>query len=169
MNTLQEKRTSLGLTQPQVSEALKAVEPHADIGMVSRYERGVCIPTDAQIAALEKLYGAHRADLWDIHDLDLLHMVPEYSAENQGSVPMAVDTPKKDLRSVFFKKMCYRVPRKFAETIPPDIFQVTGYSSAQSWHDACLRRLIGEYAAKCKAMKNKEVNTNEQCNQSQKA
>lgn len=60
MNTLQERRLALALTQPQVSEKLKAVEPRADVGMVSRYEKGVCLPTTAQLAALEALYGVPR-------------------------------------------------------------------------------------------------------------
>lgn len=41
MNRLQEKRLELGLTQPQVSARLKEVEARADVGMVSRYEKGV--------------------------------------------------------------------------------------------------------------------------------
>lgn len=41
MNRLQERRMVLGLTQPQVSARLKETEPRADVGMVSRYEKGV--------------------------------------------------------------------------------------------------------------------------------
>ena len=156
MNTLHEKRTSLALTQPQVSDELKKVEPRIDIGMVSRYEKGVCIPTDAQITALERLLGTNRRELWDESDLDLLHMIEDDSPPGPEEFLAESEPHKKDLRSAFFKRMCYRVPRKFAETIPADIFQVTGYSSAQSWHDACLRRLLGEYAAKCKAIKKGE-------------
>lgn len=56
-NRLQERRLELGLTQPQVSDRLKEVEPRADVGVVSRYENGVCLPTVAQITALEEIYG----------------------------------------------------------------------------------------------------------------
>ena len=165
MNTLQEKRTSLAMTQPQVSAELKKVEPRIDIGMVSRYEKGVYIPTDAQISALEKLYGAHRSDLWDVQDLDLLHLVPEYGPDqaqhftvNQDSCE--TETPhKKDLRSLVYVKKCYRVPRKFSEGLPADLFEVCGYSTGQSWFDACLRHLLSEYTAKRKAMK-KEASGN---------
>lgn len=72
MNRLQEKRLELGLTQPQVSARLKEVEARADVGMVSRYEKGVCLPTKDQLAALEELYGVPRTALYDVEDLDLL-------------------------------------------------------------------------------------------------
>ena len=51
MNRLQERRMALGLTQPQVSARLKETEPRADVGMVSRYEKGVCLPTADQLKA----------------------------------------------------------------------------------------------------------------------
>jgi transcriptional regulator with XRE-family HTH domain len=71
MNHLQEKRLALELTQPQVSARLKEVEPRADVGMVSRYEKGVCLPTGPQLSVLEELYGAARTELYDAEDLDL--------------------------------------------------------------------------------------------------
>lgn len=72
MNRLQEMRALLELTQPQVSARLKEVEPRADVGMVSRYEKGVCLPTNAQLSALEALYGVPRTELYDLEDLDLV-------------------------------------------------------------------------------------------------
>ena len=72
MNRLQERRMALGLTQPQVSARLKETEPRADVGMVSRYEKGVCLPTADQLKALEDVLGASRTELYDAEDLDLL-------------------------------------------------------------------------------------------------
>lgn len=79
MNRLQERRMALGLTQPQVSARLKETEPRADVGMVSRYEKGVCLPTADQLKALEDVLGASRTELYDAEDLDLLvaEMVPQ--------------------------------------------------------------------------------------------
>ena len=45
MNKLQERRVFLGLTQPDVSRELRKVDPRMDVGMVSRFERGACLPT----------------------------------------------------------------------------------------------------------------------------
>ena len=70
MNRLQERRMALGLTQPQVSARLKETEPRADVGMVSRYEKGVCLPTADQLKALEDVLGASRTELYDAEDLD---------------------------------------------------------------------------------------------------
>lgn len=44
MNKLQERRVFLGLTQPDVSRELRKVDPRMDVGMVSRFERGACLP-----------------------------------------------------------------------------------------------------------------------------
>lgn len=84
MNRLQEKRLELGLTQPQVSARLKEVEARADVGMVSRYEKGVCLPTKDQLAALEELYGVPRTALYDVEDLDLLEF-PRAEAPTEES------------------------------------------------------------------------------------
>ena len=118
MNRLQERRLALGLTQPQVSARLKEIEARADVGMVSRYEKGVCLPTEAQLAALEGVLQADRLELFDAEDLDLLGVL-----------------------------------REFAESLPDDLLQVCGYSSWQIWHDAAMKRLLAEYAARKRAGK----------------
>lgn len=139
----------LGLTQPQVSAKLKEAEPRADVGMVSRYERGVCLPTKEQLAALEELYGVHRTELYNVADLNLLGFgqTPSPTEESEGR-PVA---PPPSHQGRYRK--CYRISREFAESLPDDLLQVCGYSSWQSWHDAALKRLLGEYAAKSKATK----------------
>jgi transcriptional regulator with XRE-family HTH domain len=150
-NRLQEKRLALELTQPQVSARLKEVEPRADVGMVSRYEKGVCLPTGPQLSVLEELYGAARTELYDAEDLDLLgalrsaESMPDVESEGRETAPPPSHAGR-------FRK-CYRISREFAESLPDDLLQVCGYSSWQSWHDAALKRLVGEYAARCKAAK----------------
>ena len=128
MNRLQERRMALGLTQPQVSARLKETEPRADVGMVSRYEKGVCLPTADQLKALEDVLGAPRTELYD--------------------APPTAPTGR-------FRK-CYRISREFAASLPDDLLQVCGYSSWQSWHDAALKRLLGEYAARKRATKKED-------------
>ena len=54
-----------------------------------------------------------------------------------------------------FRK-CYRISREFAASLPDDLLQVCGYSSWQSWHDAALKRLLGEYAARKRATKKED-------------
>ena len=51
-----------------------------------------------------------------------------------------------------FRK-CYRISREFAASLPDDLLQVCGYSSWQSWHDAAMKRLLAEYAARKRAGK----------------
>ena len=154
-NRLQEKRLELGLTQPQVSARLKEVEARADVGMVSRYEKGVCLPTKDQLAALEELYGVPRTALYDVEDLDLLEF-PRAEAPTEESEHKATAPPPSHAGR--FRK-CYRISREFAESLPDDLLQVCGYSSWQSWHDAALKRLLGEYAARSLSMKKNEDKT----------
>ena len=85
MNRLQERRMALGLTQPQVSARLKETEPRADVGMVSRYEKGVCLPTADQLKALENVLGAPRTELYDAEDLDLLGALPTAESRSEAS------------------------------------------------------------------------------------
>lgn len=157
MNRLQERRMGLGLSQPQVSAKLKETEPRADAGMVSRYEKGVCLPTAKQLKALEDILGMTRTELYDPEDLDLLGILPAGEAHSETAKADIAPPPSHAGR---FRK-CYRISREFAESLPDDLLQVCGYSSWQSWHDAALKRLLGEYAARCRSIKKKEDNINE--------
>ncbi|MCI2057231.1 MAG: helix-turn-helix transcriptional regulator [Oscillibacter sp.] len=147
MNRLQERRLALELTQPQVSAKLKEMEPRADVGMVSRYEKGVCLPTAPQLSVLEALYGLPRTELYDLEDLDLLGCA---AAELPSQESEGVETAPPPSHAGRYRK-CYRISREFAESLPDDLLGVCGYSSWQSWHDAALKRLVGEYAARKKA------------------
>ena len=60
------------MTQGQVSARMKEKEPRVDVGMISRYEKGVCLPTRAQIEVLEEIYNQSRTELYKIEDLDLV-------------------------------------------------------------------------------------------------
>ena len=126
-NRLQERRLELGMTQPQVSERLRATEPRCDVGMVSRYEKGVCLPTKEQLSSLEVLYGIPMTEIYR-------KVVRVEPPSHLGRV-----------------RKCYRISQAFASSLPDDLLQVCGYSSWQSWHDAALKRLLGEYAARKRA------------------
>ena len=143
-NKLRARRETLGLSQIDVSQRLRTVEPRADVGMVSRYECGVCLPTRPQMEALEQTLEASRLDLYDPMDLDL--MVPEVL------FPVPKRVPKHETRrGVRTIRRCFRMSRSFAETLPADLLEACGYTSWQSWYDAAIKRLLGEYAARKKA------------------
>lgn len=61
MNRLKERRLELGLTQEAVSGVLKLVDPRIDTCMVSRFENGVCLPTEEVLTALEAALRTSRA------------------------------------------------------------------------------------------------------------
>lgn len=139
----------MGLTQPQVSARLKEIEPRADVGMVSRYEKGVCLPTREQLEGLEEVLQADRMALYDAEDLDLLGVLKREEATEESERPAKAPPPSHAGR---FRK-CYRISREFAESLPDDLLQVCGYSSWQSWHDAAMKRLLAEYAARKRGCK----------------
>ena len=64
MNRLKERRLELGLTQEAVSGILKLADPRMDVSMVSRFENGVCLPTEEVMTALEAALRTSRAYLY---------------------------------------------------------------------------------------------------------
>lgn len=150
MNRLQERRLALGLTQPQVSARLKEIEPRADVGMVSRYEKGVCLPTREQLEGLEEVLQADRMALYDAEDLDLLGPAGGPDLAGADHPPRRSREPPSHVGRL---RKCYRISREFADSLPDDLLQVCGYSSWQSWHDAAMKRLLAEYAAQKRAGK----------------
>jgi len=88
MNRLQERRLSLGLSQPDVSARLKEIDPRMDVGMVSRFERGACLPTLPVLEGLEAILQASRTELFG---MDELGAIPESEAADDVSTsPMTV-------------------------------------------------------------------------------
>ncbi|MBQ3557835.1 MAG: helix-turn-helix transcriptional regulator [Oscillospiraceae bacterium] len=69
MNRLQERRLELGLSQPDVSAKLKEIDPRMDVGMVSRFERGACLPTLPVLIGLETILQAPRTALFGEDEL----------------------------------------------------------------------------------------------------
>lgn len=121
-------------TQEDLARDLRAVEPRLTPNDISRYETGLCLPTLPQLRALETALSASRLDLYDRQDLDLL----------------APDKPR-DTSSRRVLRKCFRMDKAFASTLPEDLLSACGYSSWQSWYDAAIKRLLGEYAARKKA------------------
>lgn len=64
MNRLKERRLELGLTQEAVSGVLRLADPRMDVSMVSRFENGVCLPTDEVLTALEAALRTSREYLY---------------------------------------------------------------------------------------------------------
>ena len=87
--------------------------------------------------------------LYDAEDLDLLGVLKREEATEESERPAKAPPPSHAGR---FRK-CYRISREFAESLPDDLLQVCGYSSWQSWHDAAMKRLLAEYAARKRGCK----------------
>ena len=148
MNRLKERRVEIGLMQTDVSANLKAVESRIDAAMVSRYEKGVCLPTKAQLQVMESVLQMDRTELFDPQDLDLLGIGPNLASPEGAKTG---GRPKRR-KEKYFRK-CFRISREFEESLPDDLLAVLGFASWQSWFDAQMRCMLAGYQAKKRRMK----------------
>lgn len=74
MNRIREHRIEMGMLHPELADALQEVEPRIDVGMISRYERGVCLPTVEQAGKLCEVLKCDLSELFDVEDIDFLRL-----------------------------------------------------------------------------------------------
>ena len=129
MNNLKPFRLACGMKQSEVALALQSADSRIDVGMVSRYEQSVCLPTLAQLVILERLFSAHRTELFDDAELDLL----------------GKKRRKQDKRSAKYYRKCFRALRSLVDLMPDDVLPACGYTSWQQWFDQQLWCLINQY------------------------
>ncbi len=83
--SIKEKRTALGMTQPEVCAKLREVDPRMDVPMYSKIENGQALPTPRVLEALESILQATRSELLSADELDVMEAVeactPQLSAE----------------------------------------------------------------------------------------
>lgn len=72
MNNLRKRRFELGMSQAKLSDELKKVDSHMDVGMISRFENGVCLPLPNVLKALETALQATAAELFSGEDLQAI-------------------------------------------------------------------------------------------------
>lgn len=148
MNRLREKRVECNLSQPQLADELWTPENHLDVGMISRFENGVCLPTPKVMLGIEDALHTSRYALYDVEDIDLLH---DGSPAAACKPHKAVTPPKEDSNPDFRK--CYRIPREMASELPDDLLAVCGYKTWNDWHLKCYGQLLSEYNLRKKETK----------------
>ena len=66
MNNVKQCREALRMTQRELLERLREVEPRMDIGTLSKIETGLCLPASEEVlTAMETALQANRSDLFD--------------------------------------------------------------------------------------------------------
>ena len=75
MNNLRKRRLELGISQVELSGALKKVDSRMDIGMISRFENGVCLPLPNALNALETALQASAEELFGIESLQAIEQL----------------------------------------------------------------------------------------------
>lgn len=65
MNNLKRAREEMGLKQAELASLVQTVDQRIDVGMISRFETGVCLPTPIVARALARALQTSVRDLWD--------------------------------------------------------------------------------------------------------
>ena len=64
MNNLKAAREEMGLKQAELAALVQSVDSRIDVGMISRFENGVCLPTPIVARALARHLQASVVDLF---------------------------------------------------------------------------------------------------------
>jgi hypothetical protein len=146
MNRIKQYRGS----ERQQDFVLRINSPRIDRPTLSRIELSIVNPVPEDLRLIASKLGKTLDELYDASDLDYgIHAGSALQACAQ-----ARERRKPDLRSKVTVKKCYRIPKATAEWFTIDVLRACGYMSGQSWFDACIRRLRGEYGAIRKATSN---------------
>ena len=143
---LRKIRTLNGYKQTDVVARLRTVDKRITEPIYSCMERGVILPTPDTLRELCEMYGVTPLELYRMGEIDLVNCMPSVALCEGHRVDRHRNTRKKT----------FRLSDATYKSLPLDVLDVCGYSSWQSWFDACLRRLCSQYAAISKARKRAE-------------
>lgn len=91
---LQAVRLAANLKQSEVLERIGAINPPLDVGLLSKYEHGICIPSMRHLDALAKAYGVALASLLDASDARYALIILSSALRAQmGAEKAASDAP----------------------------------------------------------------------------
>lgn len=96
---IKKRRLELNISQPQLAAALRNVEPHIDVGMISRFENDVCLPPPHVMPCLQTYLQDDFALVYG--DGVLFYTQPPKSVKRcllAGDVDLAVDKLVDNLR-----------------------------------------------------------------------
>lgn len=63
-NNIKAAREALGIGQRELAALMREIEPRIDVGMISRFENGVCLPTPVVAERLASVLGVSSCDLF---------------------------------------------------------------------------------------------------------
>lgn len=72
MNNLRELRIAAGMKQPKLAKICQQTDSRIDVGMISRFENGVCLPTPAVAKAIADALRVDVSELYDIPEQFIL-------------------------------------------------------------------------------------------------
>lgn len=115
---------------------------YIDPPMISKFATGKANPIPADAHKIAAALNEPLTRIWHPSDFD-------YGITRAKKKNATEKIATSHRRNVTVRK-CFRISKSTDEWFTREKLQEVGYSSFQSWFDACVRRFKGEYAAVCK-------------------
>jgi transcriptional regulator with XRE-family HTH domain len=144
---VKEARREAGLKQKDIAKALKAVEKQADESLVSKIEKGVCLPTPPQLKIICEETGKEPLELYDFKEIDLIGCMG-------AKTPLRTIKPEQRTEH---RKITFRIYKDTCKSLNDDVLRACGYPNKQAWFYQCVKRLEAEHAARCKYLRKSET------------
>ena len=144
---LRESRLARRLTQPQIVDRLKDVEPRVDVALYSKMESGICLPTPAQMGVILSVLDCPLHDLYTLDEIAFPSVPPEViELPEETRVPVRPRKPAHRKGDYHRKgrRICLRVDDATAEAVHK-ICELRGYKSVQAWQQECVDALLADY------------------------
>jgi transcriptional regulator with XRE-family HTH domain len=130
MNNLKECRGST--KQTELLKGIKVVDKRVDIGLLSKYENGVALPTPPQLQAICDTLGVVISDIYTENELDFEALSPQATA--------TVKEVKVRKQPTTYH-ISVRVNGKFRNLLTKKNLKIAGYATLAEWVRQCMRLL----------------------------
>lgn len=126
-------------TQETLLEVLKQVDKRVDIGLVSKYENYIAMPTPKQLLAICDYFGVYPLDIYEPSEM--------YFDANANMASLAQIKPKKRRKANVYK-LTVRLDKEACKWLKSDVLAVCGYDSISQYIRSCVAKLKEEFEAR---------------------
>lgn len=128
------------IKQKELLQAIKVVDSRVDIGLLSKYENSIALPTPPQLSAICEFLGVEPLDIYSPNEIYLDKHKPDIATV---AVKKAVDTNTYVLTA--------RLDRAACKWLDKQVLEKCGYSSITNFVRCCVVQLKKQYDLKVHA------------------
>lgn len=122
--------------QATLLEVLKRVDKRVDIGLISKYENYIAMPTPPQLMALCDYLGVYPLDIYEPSEM--------YFDTSINNANLAKIKPNKRRKANVYK-LTVRLDKEACKWLKSDVLAVCGYDSISQYIRNCVARLKEQY------------------------